>query len=109
MGVIKIAKQGFDVIKNNKKRYPDKKTDTPIRMYSPMILIFLNGAKKQVARYQETVKLEEKTKTPRVVIEYLHEAFTLFEDLATLGKYIKKCKDETKKKSIDYGLMCVII
>lgn len=95
-GTIKISKRGFDVEKKHNKIVATNNAATPIRMYSPMILIFLNGAKKQVQRYCELSSNYEKNKTIGIFIDCLHEIFTLFEDLATLGKYLEKCGDTTR-------------
>lgn len=98
MGVIKIAKQGFDITKNNKKRETIKKAATPNHMYLVLALIFLSGAKKQVKRYQESIKLSSKRKNSHSLMESLHELFNLFEDLNALGKYVKICGDKTQSK-----------
>jgi len=105
MGVLRIAKQGFDVIKNNKERNLPKNTETPVRMYLPMMMIFSKGAKKQIQRYNELTALDKKVRNPDVLMECLHEIFTMFEDLSTLGKYIQKCGDDTKKEQHNLWLL----
>lgn len=89
MGTLKIAKQGCDIDGVRKEVVAEVK-ETPRYKYLPFILLFLNGAKKQLERYIETSQHNENS---GMFLECLHETSTLFEDLNTLGKYIDKCID----------------
>jgi len=94
--VIKVAKLGYDVIDPSKERsvnYSKKKT-LP-HLLSALALPYLIGARHQVIRYLEvasTLKNNSITGTQGCI----HEVSTLFEDLNTVSKYMKKCGNENE-------------
>lgn len=94
--VVRISKQGFDVMNVKKKRSkkPSKKDPLPHLLYA-LALAYLLGARKQVKRYQVAASTL-KTRPVGGVYDCLHETSTLFEDLCTVGKYIEKCGERNK-------------
>lgn len=94
--VVKISKQGFNVMDANKKRSKklNNKGPLPHLLYA-IALAYLLGAKKQVKRYQ-AVAVTLKRRPVQGVYDCLHETSTLFEDLCTVGKYIEKCGEKHK-------------
>lgn len=88
--VVKVAKRGFDVTdigKSGTTTYSS--TFLPHLLYA-LAFVYLVGAKKQVIRYQ-TATSALNINTISSTYDCLHEASTLFEDLATISKYAEKC------------------
>ena len=64
----------------------------PHLLYS-VALSYLQGAKTQVARYKDAVKIEHAVTKVQVC---MHEASCLFEDLTTVAKYAQMCGDQNE-------------
>lgn len=91
--VVKISKQGFNVMDTKKKRSKTTSGNPLPHLLYAIALAYLFGAKKQVERYQaEAATLKERS--VHGVYGGLHEASTLFEDLCTVAKYIEKCGEK---------------
>ncbi len=87
---IKVSKRGFNVIDLNQERKNIPTSDSPPHIRCALALPYLYGAKTQVKRYQIVASTLEKRPSGGV-IECIHEASTLFEDLCTVSKYVEKC------------------
>lgn len=94
--VIRIAKQGFNVLNINGDRSEESLNKiTPSHFLSVLALPYLLGAKTQVKRYLfATLTLRKNSVFG--VYECLHEISTLFEDLCTVAKYIEKSGNKNK-------------
>ncbi len=94
--VIKIAKPGYDVTDLNKERAVNysKKKILP-HLLSALALPYLIGARRQVIRYLEVASTLENNSIVGTQ-GCIHEVSTLFEDLNTVGKYMKKCGKENE-------------
>lgn len=90
---IKVSKRGFNVIDLEQDRKIVKNADSSFHLRYALALPYLQGAKKQIARYQHVATNLEK-KPRESVIECIHEASILFEDLCTISKYAEKCGDK---------------
>ncbi len=97
---VKVSHRGFGVI--NLDREQSKQTpsiEALPNLLSSLALPYLNGAKKQVGRYQRaasTLPLQPVIST----MECLHEASTLFEDLNTVVVYMEKCRKNHKQHQL---------
>ncbi len=87
---IKISKRGFNVIDLNQERRNSSTTSSPPHLVYALALPYLQGAKIQVKRYQIAASTLEKRPSGGV-IDCIHEASTLFEDLCTVSKYAERC------------------
>lgn len=92
---IKVSKRGFSVIDLKQGKKPGKDGDSPPHLRYALALPYLQGAKTQLARYQHAASSLEKRPSGSV-IQCIHEASTLFEDLCTVAKYAEKCGDTHK-------------
>jgi len=95
---IKVSYRDFNVInlteKQTKKHQP-KSNKSLSNLLSGLALPYLIGAKKQVKRYRVASLLLQSQPTIGV-LECMHEASNLFEDLNTVAFYIKKCGRNNK-------------
>lgn len=92
---IKVSKRGFSVIDLDQKRKKGSTRESPPYMVYALALPYLHGAKIQIKRYQAVASTLKRTPSGGV-IECLHEASTLFEDLCTVSKYAEKCGNTHK-------------
>lgn len=86
---IKVSKRGFNVMDLSRERKSAPISDSPPHLGYALALPYLNGARIQVKRYQIAASTL-KERSPRSVIECMHELSTLFEDLCTISKYAEK-------------------
>ncbi len=92
---IKVSKQGFSVIDLDQERKNSSTKESPPHLIYVLAIPYLHGAKIQVKRYQAVASTLKKRPSGGV-IECLHEASTLFEDLCTVSKYAEKCGNTHK-------------
>lgn len=94
--VMKFSKPGEDV--NGKISSPVVNNSRKARKLLPHLLYavalpYLFGAKTQLARYREAVKINHPVTK---VYTCLHEVSCLFEDLDTVARYAEECGDSNK-------------
>lgn len=85
---IKVSKKDYDVVTGKPGTKKTKKKRTS-HIYSVFALPYLKGAQIQISRYQEATKMLTKNSGAGVIL-CIHEASCLFEDLATVKKYLEK-------------------
>jgi len=94
--VIKIANPGYDVTDLNKERTVNySKTKILPHLLSALALPYLIGARHQITRYLEVASTLENNSVAGTQ-GCMHEVSTLFEDLNTVCKYMKKCGKENE-------------
>ena len=100
---IKISKRGYDVTDKKGKKNNMGKGATPQRVDAYLLYSFaipyLMGAWVTVQRYKQVAATLKETPV-KGVQSCLHEASTLFEDLATISKYAKMCGDTHEKHKL---------
>lgn len=87
---IKVSKKGFNVIDLNQERKENTEDNIQPHMEYALALPYLYGAKTQVERFRAAA-FTLKQNPSGSVITCIHEVSTLFEDLCTVSKYVKKC------------------
>lgn len=93
---IKISHKGFDLLNLSKKRSQKPLSNRALpHLLSSLTLPYLLGAKTQVKRYEIAASLLQSSPTAGVM-ECLHEASALFEDLNTVVVYMRKCATDHK-------------
>ncbi len=104
--VFKVAKQGFDVFKDNEESFSkaqihNKKKLDNIYPYSAFALIYWEGAVTQVLRYKTVFqKLKKGNKNLNLVLACLHDTSCLLEDLNTVSIYLSKCGEKHELNSL---------
>lgn len=96
---IKISKRGYDAIDKAIKPSGELVTDAttlPHLLYA-VALPYLKGAGLQITRYEQAARNLSEEDASNSVMACLHEASGLFEDLATIAKYMDKCDQQNDK------------
>jgi hypothetical protein len=100
---IKISKRGYDVTDKKGKKNNMGKGATPQRVDAYLLYSFaipyLMGAWVTVQRYKQVAATLKETPV-KGVQSCLHEASTLFEDLATISKYAEMCGDTHERHQL---------
>lgn len=88
---VKVSYEGFDVNDLDRDRSKEFASNKAFpNLLSSLALPYLYGAKKQVERYKKAATLLPSNPILGVM-ECLHEASNLFEDLNTVVVYVRKC------------------
>lgn len=104
---IKVSERGVDVIDSNASMTKKEKEYDISHILASLAVPYLNGANTQIKRYQNAAS-KLKSHPVDACNECLHEISCLFEDLATIAKYIEMCDETNNLHSVFWDVRNLI-